>query len=72
MSSPEEQRFTEIYVKHYAHVLGYALRRCDPDDAGDLTAEVFRVPCGACWPVSALLSDGRIDRSGVYGVLRNH
>lgn len=43
MSSPEEQRFTEIYVAHYAHVLGYALRRCGADDALDAAAEVFTV-----------------------------
>ncbi|MGI9624053.1 MAG: RNA polymerase sigma factor [Acidimicrobiales bacterium] len=43
MSSPEEQRFTEVYVAHYANVLAYALRRCGADDALDAAAEVFTV-----------------------------
>jgi RNA polymerase sigma-70 factor (ECF subfamily) len=43
MTSPEEQRFTEIYVSHYAQVHGYVLRRSGVDDARDATAEVFTV-----------------------------
>ena len=43
MTTPSENRFTELYVAHYADVLGYLLRRTSRDDAVDVAAEVFVV-----------------------------
>jgi RNA polymerase sigma factor (sigma-70 family) len=43
MSTTQEQRFTEVYLAHYADVLGYLLRRSADHDARDAAAEVFTV-----------------------------
>lgn len=43
MSTAQEQRFTEIYVTHYADVLGYLLRRTPRVDAEDAASDVFTV-----------------------------
>jgi len=43
MSTAQEQQFTEVYLAHYAHVLGYFLRRSAGHDARDAAAEVFTV-----------------------------
>jgi RNA polymerase sigma factor (sigma-70 family) len=39
-----EDQFREVYDRHYAAVLGYALRRADSrDDAADVVAETFLI-----------------------------
>lgn len=43
MSTAQEQRFTEVYLAHYADVLGYLLRRSAGHDARDVAAEVFTI-----------------------------
>jgi RNA polymerase sigma-70 factor (ECF subfamily) len=43
MSTPKEQRFTEVYLAYYAYVLGYLIRRSAGHDARDAAAEVFTV-----------------------------
>jgi len=43
MSTAQEQRFTEIYVTHYADVLGYLLRRMSRVDAEDAASDVLTV-----------------------------
>jgi RNA polymerase sigma-70 factor (ECF subfamily) len=43
MDTARDQRFTDVYVTHYADVLGYLLRRSAVDDARDAAAEVFTV-----------------------------
>lgn len=43
MSTSREQQFTEVYLAHYADVLGYLLRRSAGHDARDVAAEVFTV-----------------------------
>ena len=43
MSTAQEQRFTDVYLAHYADVLGYMLRRSAGHDARDAAAEVFTV-----------------------------
>jgi RNA polymerase sigma factor (sigma-70 family) len=41
-TSERRHRFEELYVAHYASLLGYALRRTDnTDDAADVLAETF-------------------------------
>lgn len=42
MDDPEE-RFTNLYDRHYRNVLGYALLRAEPAMAEDLTSETFLV-----------------------------
>ncbi len=37
------ERFQEVYATHARAVLGYALRRADPEDAADVVAETFLV-----------------------------
>ena len=43
MDTARDQRFTDVYVTHYADVLGYLLRRSAVDDARDAASEVFTV-----------------------------
>jgi RNA polymerase sigma factor (sigma-70 family) len=43
MSAARDRRFTDVYVAHYADVLGYLLRRSTSDDARDAASEVFTV-----------------------------
>jgi RNA polymerase sigma-70 factor (ECF subfamily) len=43
MSAARDQRFTDVYVAHYADVHGYLLRRSAVDDARDAASEVFTV-----------------------------
>ena len=43
MGTSKDQRFTDAYETHYAHVLGYLLRRSPVDDARDAASEVFTV-----------------------------
>jgi RNA polymerase sigma-70 factor (ECF subfamily) len=38
-----EEQFTALFEQHHGAVLGYALRRVDPDTARDVTAETFLV-----------------------------
>ncbi|GAA3252367.1 RNA polymerase sigma factor [Nonomuraea helvata] len=42
MDDPEE-RFTELYDRHYRSVLGYALLRAERDTAEDVSSETFLV-----------------------------
>ncbi|GII77605.1 siderophore-interacting protein [Sphaerisporangium rufum] len=42
MDDPQE-RFTELYERHYRSVLGYALMRAEPDTAEDVASETFLV-----------------------------
>ncbi|MFC4531033.1 RNA polymerase sigma factor [Sphaerisporangium dianthi] len=42
MDDPEE-RFTDLYDRHYRNVLGYALLRAEPAMAEDVTSETFLV-----------------------------
>ncbi|MFI6392536.1 RNA polymerase sigma factor [Nonomuraea sp. NPDC050540] len=42
MDDPEE-RFTNLYDRHYRNVLGYALLRAEPAMAEDLTSETFLI-----------------------------
>ncbi|UBU13323.1 RNA polymerase sigma factor [Nonomuraea gerenzanensis] len=42
MDDPEE-RFTDLYDRHYRNVLGYALLRADRDVAEDVSSETFLV-----------------------------
>lgn len=39
--SDDEERFTELFRKHHAQVLAYALRRTDASRADDVVAETF-------------------------------
>jgi len=43
MSAARDRRFTDIYVAHYADILGYLLRRSTSEDARDTASEVFTV-----------------------------
>lgn len=38
-----EALFVDLYHRHSAAVMAYAMRRCDPDDAADVVAETFVV-----------------------------
>jgi RNA polymerase sigma-70 factor (ECF subfamily) len=38
-----EQDFEQLYARHAGAVRGYAMRRCDPETADDVVADVFLV-----------------------------
>ena len=68
MGPPDrKQRFAEMYLAHYADVLGYIRRRTDsPHDAADALAETFTI----AWRRLADIPDGPRTRLWLFGVAR--
>lgn len=68
MDPPDrKQRFAEMYLAHYADVLGYIRRRTDsPHDAADAVAETFTI----AWRRLADVPDGPLARPWLLGVAR--
>jgi RNA polymerase sigma factor (sigma-70 family) len=59
-------RFQAVYEANYHRVLGYALRRLDRDDAGDVVAETFLV----AWRRLDDVPNGDAARLWLYGTAR--
>lgn len=67
MSDLRAARFRALYDAHFDAVLGFALRRTDrPEDAADVTSEVFVV----AWRRLAHVPEGDETRPWLYGVAR--
>lgn len=71
MDSPQTERdaeaaFAAIYHRHAGAVMGYALRRSDPDDAADVVAETFVV----AWRRLAAIPDEPDTKPWLLGVAR--
>lgn len=64
MAFGESQRFQDLYVAHYAPILGYCLRRIGHDEAHDAAAEVFIV----AWRRIADVPEGDRALPWLYGV----
>jgi RNA polymerase sigma factor (sigma-70 family) len=43
LSSGRRARFESLFAQNYQRVLGYALRRADPEEAKDVTSETFLI-----------------------------
>nr|WP_310742105.1 RNA polymerase sigma factor [Microbispora sp. H13382] len=65
--SDTRRRFEEIYMAHYADLLGYVRRRTDtPEDAADVLAETF----ATAWRRIGDVPAGSSARLWLYGVAR--
>lgn len=62
-----EQRFREVFARHYPAVYGYAARRVGRDDAADVAAETFTV----AWRRLRRVPDEPGTLPWLYGVARN-
>ncbi|MFC4536293.1 RNA polymerase sigma factor [Sphaerisporangium dianthi] len=69
MGPPDpRRRFEEIYVAHYADLLGYVRRRTQsPDDAADALSETFTT----AWRRVGDIPEGEQARLWLYGVARH-
>ena len=68
MDEERTARFEAVYTATFAHLLGYALRRCDcPEDAADVVAETFAI----AWRRLDSVPPGDQARLWLYGVARN-
>ena len=67
MEKPDEQRFRNLFVDEYRHVLAYALRRTsERADAEDAVAETFSI----AWRRLSDVPPGEPARLWLYGVTR--
>ncbi|MBT8207307.1 MAG: sigma-70 family RNA polymerase sigma factor [Acidimicrobiia bacterium] len=64
--SPAESTFVKMYEEHYDEVLAFCERRVGPDDADDVTADVF----AAAWRRIDHV-DVSLARAWLFGVARN-
>lgn len=62
-----DARFRTLYEETYSLMRDYCLRRLDPEDAADATAEIFTV----AWRRIESLPPGDQARLWLYGVARN-
>ncbi|HYN93908.1 MAG TPA: RNA polymerase sigma factor, partial [Pilimelia sp.] len=68
MDQDRTARFEAMYTATFAHILGYAVRRCDcPEDAADVVAETF----ATAWRRMDAVPPGEQARLWLYGVARN-
>jgi RNA polymerase sigma factor (sigma-70 family) len=63
----DRARFERLYSEHRRDLLGYFLRRADPDDAADLLAETFLV----AWRRMSVVPNSDAARLWLFGVARN-
>ncbi|MGA4846613.1 RNA polymerase sigma factor [Streptomyces sp. G5(2025)] len=61
----DEQRFTQLYVRHHSDVDAFVRRRIHPDEVRDVVSEVFLV----AWRRFSDVPDGR-ELPWLYGVAR--
>lgn len=68
MGEEDSASFEALYTATFAHLLGYALRRCgDVEDAADVVAETFAI----AWRRIDTVPPGDGARLWLYGVARN-
>jgi RNA polymerase sigma-70 factor (ECF subfamily) len=67
MAFARPEPFEALYAAHFQEIAAYVRRRVRPEDADDVTAQVFTV----AWRRLGSIPDPPADRLWLYGVARN-
>jgi RNA polymerase sigma-70 factor (ECF subfamily) len=67
MAYARPEPFEALYAAHFREIAAYIRRRVPPEDADDVTAQVFTV----AWRKLGTVPDPPADRLWLYGVARN-
>src|SRR5580698_10036687 len=67
MAPSRPEPFEALYTAHFQEIAAYVRRRVPPEDADDVTAQVFTV----AWRRRTSVPDPPQDRLWLFGVARN-